>query len=312
MSGNSINNGGSGKDGSINNGKDNKYHLTAEQIDYEERRKQRSREALLRKNAIELRRQTVFSLSSQGLSQIEIGKRLNHPQSLISSDLAALRAQFREALRHHIENELGLIYNQTMHGMNQVIKCAFAIHDTAGVPENIRLHALHLIADCQQRKLDMATSGYIIEQGIEYVENMRAHMTSMVRAIPQDEVRDILHEEITSSQTQSGDDDSFRMDESSGVDGGDSSSSADGGAAEICSKGINNSAVSSSPTLSPAATSSTDSNTFEEVEDQSNEDLSLTDPDSSTNSVTADSSSDDSDSSDDEEEEEDPTANMIF
>jgi hypothetical protein len=167
----------------------------------------------------------VFNLSSQGLSQYEIAKVLRVSQPLINSDLQYLRAQFREALRNHIEHELPLIYNQTMNGISQVIQRAYAIHDTPRVPEQIRLHALNLIAECQQRRLDMATSGSIIEQGLSYVERMRANVNNLVRAIPQDQVREILHDE-EAEEVLLGDDESSESernnDEDSDIsDGGD-------------------------------------------------------------------------------------------
>jgi hypothetical protein len=168
---------------------------TREQQEYEERRKRNAKDVVVRLHQIKFRRDAVFNLSSQSLSQYEIAKVLRVSQPLINSDLQYLRAQFREALRNHIEHELPLIYNQTMNGISQVIQRAYAIHDTPRVPEQIRLHALNLIAECQQRRLDMATSGSTIEQGLSYVERMRANVNNLVRAIPQDQVREILHDE---------------------------------------------------------------------------------------------------------------------
>jgi hypothetical protein len=49
--------------------------------------------------------------------------------------MANLRAQFHQALKHHIEQELPLIYNQSMQGISQIIQHAYAIHDTPGISE---------------------------------------------------------------------------------------------------------------------------------------------------------------------------------
>ncbi len=180
--------------------------------DYQEKRRLKAKNHELRQKQIAYRRDTVFSLSSRGLSQYKIAKILRVTQPLINQDIAYLRMQFREALKQHIEHELPLIYNQSMFGISEVIEHAYSIYHKDGVPEQIRLHALELISDCQQRRLDMATCGSIIEQGIKYVQNMRSNLNNLVRAIPQDQVREILHEEI---MEQGGDDDSSRRDESS-------------------------------------------------------------------------------------------------
>jgi hypothetical protein len=109
--------------------------------------------------------------------------------------MAYLRSQFRQALKQHIEYELPLIYNQSMHGIAEIIKHAYSIFNKAEVPDQIKLHALNLIAECQQRRLDMATSGEIIEHGIQFVEHMRDNVNNLVKAVPQDQVRKMLHEE---------------------------------------------------------------------------------------------------------------------
>jgi hypothetical protein len=238
-----------------NNSKD----LEAED-DYQEKRRLKAKNHELRQKQIAYRRDTVFSLSSRGLSQYKIAKILRVTQPLINQDIAYLRMQFREALKQHIQHELPLIYNQSMFGISEVIEHAYSIYHKDGVPEQIRLHALELISDCQQRRLDMATSGSIIEQGIKYVQNMRSNLNNLVRAIPQDQVREILHEEI-------GNDDSSgeRNDESSGFIGVDAVDNPNG---------IDDSSVSATP-----------------LEDQS-ESLSLTDPNNSPPSSTIEDDSD--------------------
>ena len=235
---------------------DSKDLLEAEdEEDYQEKRRLKAKNQELRQKQIAYRRDTVFSLSSRGLSQWKIAKILHVTQPLINQDIAYLRMKFREALKQHMEHELPLIYNQSMFGISEVIEHAYSIYHKEGVPEQIRLHALDLIADCQQRRLDMATSGEIIEQGIRYVERMRSHVNHLVRAIPEDEVREMLHEEI-------GNDDSSgeRNDESFGFTGVDAVDNPNG---------IDDSSVAARP-----------------LEDQSDESLSLTDPNNSPPSST--------------------------
>jgi hypothetical protein len=101
-----------------------------------------------------------------------------------------------------------------MHGINQIIKQAYTIFNTPEVPPQVKLHALDLIADCQQRRFDLSSSGAIIEQGIAYVESMRANVNNLVHSVPEDKVREMLHEELDST---AGDDDIVRDKSSDGT-----------------------------------------------------------------------------------------------
>jgi len=182
-------------------------------MEYEERRKQHAKDAVVRLHQIQFRRETVFSLSSAGLSQYEIARRLHVSQPLINADLQYLRMQFREALKKHIDLELPLIYAQSMHGISQIIQQAYTIYNSPDVPAQIKLHALSLISDCHEQKFNLASSGAVIEQGIAFVENSKKHLQRIITAVPKEQVRTMLHEEL-----ELGDDESSRRDESSAVD----------------------------------------------------------------------------------------------
>jgi hypothetical protein len=168
-----------------------------------------------------------------------------------------------------------------MNGIAEIIKHAYSIFNKAEVPDQIKLHALNLIAECQQRRLDMATSGEIIEHGIQFVERMRANVSNLVRAIPQDQVREILHDDVEYIAITGNDDSSGRIESSDFKD--DNAVTTDVNNPK--SNGIDSGA---------AATSS--------LEEQIDEDLSLTDPDTATTTAADDS----------DEEEEAPTTNTIF
>jgi hypothetical protein len=221
-------------------------YILREQQEYEEKRKRRAKEGVLRKHGIELRRQTVFNLSSRRLNQYEIARILRVSQSLICFDMANLRAQFHQALKHHIEQELPLIYNQSMQGISQIIQHAYAIYDTPGISEQIKLHALSLITDCHERRLDMATSGSIIEEDISYVEHMKSHLNDLVKEIPQDKVLEMLHDDdnidnnsaVVEGKTLMEDDESnFRKSKSSDGSNGIADASTNAAAAANGSNG---------------------------------------------------------------------------
>ena len=176
--------------------------LTPEQIEFEERRKQHVKDAVIRRHQIAARRESVFALTSRGNSQLEVSKMLGISQPQVSLDLQYLRSEFKRALRNHIEYELPLIYNQSMRGLSEVIKLAYVIHDTPGIPEAIKLHALQLIADVQEQRFELACSGEVIQSGISYISALKGQMGNMVRAIPHDQVRNMLHEKIQEQEQE--------------------------------------------------------------------------------------------------------------
>lgn len=92
--------------------------------DYQDKRRLKAKNHELRQKQITYRRDTVFSLSSRGLSQYKIAKILRVTQPLINQDIAYLRMLFREAPKQHIEHDLPLIYNQSMFGILKVIEHA--------------------------------------------------------------------------------------------------------------------------------------------------------------------------------------------
>ena len=182
---------------------DHQKRLTVEQIEFEERRKQRARDAKIRLHQIAARRESVFALTSRGNSQLDTSKMLGISQSQVSLDLQYLRSEFKRALRNHIEYELPLIYNQSMRGLSDVIKLAYVIHDTPGVPETIKLHTLQLIANVQEQRFELACSGEVIQSGISYISALKGQLNGMVRAVPQDQVREMLHEEMSNAAASS-------------------------------------------------------------------------------------------------------------
>lgn len=163
---------------------------------YEEKRNQRAQEARVRRNEIEMRRNTVFSLASQGMNQYEIAKILHVTQPVICHDIAYLREYFKNQIKRHVEYELPLLYNLCMVGISDVIRHAYSIYSKPDVPDQIKIAALNLISDCQAQRLDMATSGEIIQRGVAFVENSRANITHLVHSIPEQNIREMLYEEI--------------------------------------------------------------------------------------------------------------------
>jgi predicted transcriptional regulator len=142
------------------------------------------------KKLAEYRRDQVFRLSSMGYSQPKIANVLNVSQSLISLDISLLRQRAKEALADYLENKLPLIFQESMAGISDVISQSWETINNPNITNHDRLHALSLVADCNERRLDMASNGSIVEDGIKFAQNSKQHL---VEIIPEN-AKEMLHD----------------------------------------------------------------------------------------------------------------------
>ena len=78
----------------------------------------------------------------------------------------------REALSDYLENKLPLIFEESMAGISDVISQTWEIINNPNISHHYRLHALSFVADCNERRLDMASNGSIVEDGIRFVQKL--------------------------------------------------------------------------------------------------------------------------------------------
>jgi hypothetical protein len=133
-----------------------------------------------------------------GYSQLKIANLLNVSQSLISLDISLLRQRAREALTDYLENKLPLIFQESMAGISEVILQTWEIIDNPNVSHPDRLHALSLVADCNERRLDMASNGSIIEDGIRFVQEAKQRLVQ----IAPESAKEMLHKQEEQENVQ--------------------------------------------------------------------------------------------------------------
>jgi predicted transcriptional regulator len=150
------------------------------------------------KKLAEYRRDQVFRLSSMGYSQPKIANILNVSQSLISLDIALIRQRAKEAMSDYLENKLPLIFQESMTGISDVISQTWEIINNPNTSQHDRLHALSLVADCNERRLDIASNGSIVEDGIRFVQEAKHRLVT----IAAENTKEILHEEEHKQEEQ--------------------------------------------------------------------------------------------------------------
>jgi hypothetical protein len=85
-----------------------------------------------------------------------------------------------------------------MAGISDVISQTWEIINKPNVSQHDKLHALSLIADCNERRLDMASNGSIVEDGIRFVQQAKQRIVE----ISQEKSTELLHMEEEGKEVQ--------------------------------------------------------------------------------------------------------------
>jgi IS30 family transposase len=117
---------------------------------------------------VEWRRRQVFELSSKGLSQVEIARKLQIHESTISRDIDYLREQSKENLRKYVDEKLPEEYEKCLVGLTSILKEAW---NTAEQSDNMRekIQALSLAKECYGMKLELLTNATVVDDAIRFV-----------------------------------------------------------------------------------------------------------------------------------------------
>jgi hypothetical protein len=117
---------------------------------------------------VEWRRKHVFELSSKGLNQVEIARKLQLHESTISRDLEFIRGQSKENIRKYFEERLPEEYEKCLIGLTAIQKEAWnAAEKTQHVREKVQ--ALSLAKDCYGMKLELLTNATVVDDAIRFV-----------------------------------------------------------------------------------------------------------------------------------------------
>ena len=122
------------------------------------------------KTQVEWRRKHVFELSSKGLNQVEIARKLQLHESTISRDLDYLREQSKENLRKYVDEKLPEEYEKCLVGLTSILKEAW---NTAEQSKDVRerIQALSLAKECYGMKLELLTNATVVDDAMRFVSN---------------------------------------------------------------------------------------------------------------------------------------------
>ena len=121
---------------------------------------------------VEWRRRQVFELSSKGLSQVEIARKLQIHESTISRDSSYLREQSKLNIRKYIDEKLPEEYEKCLVGLTAIQREAWSaaekIQDTRE-----KIQALSLAKDCYGMKLELLTNATVVDDAMRFASAHR-------------------------------------------------------------------------------------------------------------------------------------------
>ena len=121
---------------------------------------------------VEWRRRQVFELSSKGLSQVEIARKLQIHESTISRDIDYLKEQSKENIRKYVEERLPEEYEKCLVGLTAIQREAWsAAEKTQDTREKIQ--ALSLAKDCYGMKLELLTNATVVDDAMRFASAHR-------------------------------------------------------------------------------------------------------------------------------------------
>lgn len=129
---------------------------------------------------LDWRRAKVLELSSQGLTEREIGDILHVHFTTVHRDIQFLKQQARNNLEHHIK-VVPMEYQRCMTGMKRNLKQTLEIAETVSDPKT-KLQARAIANDCYKYIMDLVTNGTVVMDALSYVNGKTEKLSSAAEA----------------------------------------------------------------------------------------------------------------------------------
>jgi predicted transcriptional regulator len=120
-------------------------------------------------DAIDLRREKVLELTSQGYSQRQIENMLNISHGTVNNDQAYLRQKAKENIRKYIDEKLPEEYEKCLVGITSILKEAWNTSKQENIDNKEKIQALSLAKECYSMKLDLLTNATVVDDAIRFV-----------------------------------------------------------------------------------------------------------------------------------------------
>jgi predicted transcriptional regulator len=123
----------------------------------------------LKEDAIDLRREKVFELTSQGYSQRQIASMLHISNGTVGYDQIFLRQKAKENVREYLDERLPEEYEKCLVGINTITREAWSTSKQENIDNKEKIQALSLAKECYSMKLDLLTNATVVSDAARFV-----------------------------------------------------------------------------------------------------------------------------------------------
>jgi transposase len=123
----------------------------------------------LEEDAIDLRRNRVLELTSQGYSQRQISTILQISHGTVGNDQNFLRQKAKENIKSHVDERLPEEYEKCLVGITSILREAWTTSHRTDIDTKEKIQALSLAKECYSMKLDLLTNATVVKDAIRFV-----------------------------------------------------------------------------------------------------------------------------------------------
>jgi predicted transcriptional regulator len=151
----------------------------------------------LKEDAIDLRREKVLELTSQGYSQRQIASMLHISHGTVGLDQTFLKQKATENIREYIDKRLPDEYERCLIGINSILREAWNTSKQENIDNKEKIQALSLAKECYSMKLDLLTNATVVNDAARFVseynnnKNGRVNIQSATKEEESDETTTI-------------------------------------------------------------------------------------------------------------------------
>jgi predicted transcriptional regulator len=125
----------------------------------------------LKEDAIDLRRDRVLELTSQGYSQRQIANILQVGHSTVGNDVTFLRQKAKENIKRYIDERLPEEYEKCLAGITSILREAWTTSYRTDIDTREKIQALSLAKECYSMKLELLTNATVVDDAIKFVSD---------------------------------------------------------------------------------------------------------------------------------------------
>jgi predicted transcriptional regulator len=123
----------------------------------------------LKEDAIDLRRERILELTSQGYSQRQIASMLSIASGTVANDQIYLRQKAKENIKKYVDERLPEEYEKCLVGITSILREAWNTSKQEDIDNRERIQALSLAKECYSMKLDLLTNATVVDDAIRFV-----------------------------------------------------------------------------------------------------------------------------------------------